>query len=388
MKKINIDIIRRKINGSLSSIEETEFNNWLEGSSEHKKYFERVEAYSRMTIENLDIANVSNTTSEFMNRLDKKSRLHMINVFFKYAAAIMIPVFIAGGLWFFTGKVEIKQLANITKQENPKSIREQALLLTSAGKTYELESGDIKSIESEEGVIITKGALKYDKQNKEKPKDKVYNILKTPRGGEYHIELSDGSKVFMNSESELKYPVDFGNDDRIVELKGEAFFEVSKTGKPFVVSVGGVSIKVLGTRFNVMAYSDEKFIETTLVSGKVNVNLNDGSSKSVTLVPGKQASWNRNSGELVSKSVDTNLYTGWINGYFRFENQRLEDLLRNISRSYDMEIKYMDNEVKDKLLTGKLYRFDDFSVIVSMLEKISNVKIRVKGNRVEISNIK
>lgn len=144
----------------------------------------------------------------------------------------------------------------------------------------------------------------------------------------------------------------------------------------------------MGTRFNVMAYKDEGVIQTTLVSGKVNVNVKDEETKNVRslmLEPGKQASWNKETGALESKTVETELYTSWVNGYFRFEDQRLEDLMRNISRWYDVKIFYQNPTLKDKRLTGKLYRFSDFNVIANMLEKISGAEVKLNKNTIMIS---
>lgn len=190
--------------------------------------------------------------------------------------------------------------------------------------------------------------------------------------------MADGTKVYLNCDSELRYPVNFGERERRVELKGEAFFEVTKNGQPFIVDANDLSVEVLGTKFNLMAYANEESIQTTLVSGKVKVAVkgdDEENVESIYLEPGKQASWNKLNQTLSCKEVETDLYTSWINGYFRFENQRLEDVMRTISRWYDVKVFYQNPDLKNKRLTGKLYRFEDFSVLANMIEKSQKLSL-------------
>ena len=146
-------------------------------------------------------------------------------------------------------------------------------------------------------------------------------------------------------------------------------------------------MEVLGTRFNVSAYNNDETVQTTLVNGSLKVEAKRGSStnQSITLVPGKQANFDKGKGTLESRDVDANLYTSWIDGYLRFEGQPLESIMRNISRWYDIEVNFENQQLKQKRLTGKLYRFDDFTVIFGMIEKISGTKIEIKNNIVTIS---
>jgi len=388
MNKLSLDIIYKKLNGNLSSSENEEFDLWINSSPEHRAYFEKVKNHRITRIEDLDIDSVENTTDKFMKRLEKKNRVILFQQILRYAAVILLPLIAGASVLFFTNQKVEQDLAQVNYNDDV-SVRDQAVLITSNGKTYELENGAEESIVEEDGVNIRKylkAGLKYEKKKSSTEKKLAYNTLRTSKGGEYQIELADGTRVHLNCDSELRYPVSFTGDTRKVELKGEAFFEVVKNGKPFFVELKDMTVEVLGTCFNVMAYEDEETVQTTLVSGKVKVAaVKNNVVKTVYLEPGKQASWDNLNGELKSKAVNTELYTSWLEGYFRFEDQRLEDLMRNIARWYDVKVFYQNPELKNKRLTGKLYRFEDFNVISNMMEKISGVEMKKNKDSVVIS---
>lgn len=387
MENIDWSIIRKKIKGQLSSTEEQAFDKWLNSSSKHRAYFKKAEMFYQKELEDLDL--VPNTTDEFMKKLDSKSKVIQFRRILSYAAVIALPVMLAAGMLFLGENRLEEQMAQLNMSTALEAEQNQAVLITSTGKTYELESGIDQAIDEEQGVKIRKylkAGLKYENKNSSHGEELVYNTLKTAKGGEYQLELADGTTVHLNCDSELKYPVNFRGGERRVELKGEAFFEVTKNGQPFIVDVNEVSVEVLGTKFNVMAYANEESIQTTLVSGKVKVAVSgeDNQAKSLYLEPGKQASWNKLSGDLDCETVDTELYTSWVDGYFRFEDQRLEDLMRTISRWYDVKVFYQNPDIKNKRLTGKLYRFEDFSVLANMIEKISGAEVKEDNKAVVI----
>ncbi|RXQ96721.1 DUF4974 domain-containing protein [Ancylomarina salipaludis] len=388
MGNVDWNIIRKKIKGQINSSEEKALEKWLDASLKHRAYFENAEAFQTKTMEDLDLNLVPNTTEEFLRKLDGKSKVIQIRRFLNYAAVIALPIMLAAGMLFLGNMRLEEQMAQLKTPGLIEANQNQALLITSTGKTYNLESGLDQAIDEEQGVKIRKylkAGLKYENKTSSQERALVYNTLKTAKGGEYQLELADGTTVHLNCDSELKYPVNFGKGERRVELKGEAFFEVTKNGQAFIVDVNDVSVEVLGTKFNVMAYANEESIQTTLVSGKVKVDVNTkGKIESLYLEPGKQASWNKLSGTLNCKEVETDLYTSWVDGYFRFEDQRLEDIMRTISRWYDIKVFYQNPDLKNKRLTGKLYRFEDFSVLANMIEKISGAEVDETNNSVVI----
>ena len=390
MRKLDVELIHKKLNGTINTHENNELIEWLEASDEHREYFEKVRNYKQKRAEELDLNLVPDTSKDFRARLESKNRMHYLNQIMKYAAVILLPLLTGVALWYYSDLQIDQYIAEESLNERAEKVHEQAILITSGGKTYELETGIEEAIVEEEGVKIrkyVKAGLKYEQKVKLKGEKLAYNTLKTSKGGGYFLELADGTIVHLNCDSELRYPVSFGEEIRKVELKGEAYFEVTKNGKPFFVEVEGMTVEVLGTKFNVMAYDDEEAIQTTLVSGKVKViTTGNENKKDIYLEPGKQASWDKNTGKLTSREVNTNLYTSWIDGYFRFENQRLEDVMRKVSRWYDIKVFYQDQKLKDKRLTGKLYQFEDFNVIASMMFKISGVEMKKNKNTVVIMN--
>lgn len=208
-----------------------------------------------------------------------------------------------------------------------------------------------------------------------------YNTLRIPRGGEYSVKLSDGSVVYLNSESELRFPVNFAGVERRVYLVGEAYFDVVKdSAHPFVVDLGASAIKVLGTSFNVSAYADEDDVFTTLVQGSVAFMTR---GEEMVLAPGEQAVMNR-AGMVVKREVDTHLYTAWKEGVFAFRHQRLEEIMKIVSRWYDVEVFWENASQKEVTFTGKMRRYDDFSKVVQMLEMTGNTEFQVRGKTIFI----
>ncbi len=207
-----------------------------------------------------------------------------------------------------------------------------------------------------------------------------YNRLITPRGGEYAVVLADGTKVWLNAESELHYPVHFPEHEREVHLKGEAYFSVSKqAGKPFVVCVGDSRITVLGTEFNVRNYQDE-VVATTLVKGAVRIH---DAGRECDLTPGQQAVIEADG--IRVREVDTDLYTAWKDGYFIYREKTLEDIMKELSRWYDFEIFYQNAAVKDLHFTGNIPRHATINEVLKFLERTHLVHFSVVGRTVIVS---
>lgn len=209
-----------------------------------------------------------------------------------------------------------------------------------------------------------------------------FNTLITPRGGQYHLTLPDGSRVWLNAASALKYPTVFSGKERVVELQGEAYFEVAQNASmPFRVMVRKtpaeepVQVEVLGTQFNVMAYPDEPGISTTLLEGSVRVR--EG-AKAVLIKPGEQARENR------VNPVDTEEVVAWKNGMFKFDEATIEQVMRQISRWYDVEVVYVNEHPKD-LFRGELYRNVNVSRILRVLQA-SGVHFTVEGKRIYVKS--
>ena len=209
----------------------------------------------------------------------------------------------------------------------------------------------------------------------------VYNTLNIPIGGEYQIVLSDGTKVWLNSQTSLKYPVAFMGENREVELTGEAYFFVAHNAeKPFVVQLkDDVKIQVLGTSFNVRSYADEKNIETVLEQGKVRVECGD---KGMTIKPGMMATYSSVNSSFSAEKVNCELYTSWRLGHFVFQEEKLESILDRLSRWYKFQVVYNDEGAKKMLYSGSLRKYDTIDKFLEALELSGGVHFNVKGESI------
>ena len=208
-----------------------------------------------------------------------------------------------------------------------------------------------------------------------------YNILKTEKGGEWNVTLEDGTKVYLNSLSTLKYPVAFRGENRQVFLEGEAYFEVTHdSNKSFIVKTNDMNILVRGTSFNINAYPDYKIVRTTLVNGKIEVEC---SGKIHTILPGQQIVLEKETQSIKIQEVDTELYTSWKNGFYKFNETRLEDILAMLSLWYDVDIIYVDKSVKDLCFTssGKMARYDNLMNLLKKFEYTNNVTFELNGKK-------
>lgn len=213
----------------------------------------------------------------------------------------------------------------------------------------------------------------------------VYNEVTTPNGGQYGIVLSDGTKVFLNAGSSLRFPVTFTRSERKVELTGEAYFEVVNDNRaPFNVVTGNQTIAVLGTKFNVNAYSDERFLKTTLLEGAVRVS---NATAHVVLKPGQQSQvGTKQSGGQISVLDQVNLaeVSAWRNGLFEFNKTGIKEVMQAASRWYDVHVLY-ENGVPDLEISGRISRQVDFKSLIALLE-FEGVKFDIKGRNVTIKN--
>jgi transmembrane sensor len=228
-------------------------------------------------------------------------------------------------------------------------------------------------------VIKLDGKLLYD-LGSEKAKQIVYNTISTPKGGQYQLELPDGSLVWLNASSSIYFPTSFIEKERRVEITGEAYFEVAKNAdKPFIVSVNNSEVQVLGTHFNINAYSDEEEVRTTLLEG--SVKFIDGNNTSL-LQPGQQSQLTKDKNIKVASNVDVNEVVAWKNGLFSFENAGIETIMRQLSRWYDVEIEYKGKT--DDIFVAEMSRNIKLSDVLKALELTGRVKFEIDGKKIVV----
>ena len=261
----------------------------------------------------------------------------------------------------------------------------KAILMMADGKEVVLEQGQNLNILLNERVRVATSSqgIVYEEYGKGMVTEE-YNKLTTPVGGEYSLVLSDGTKVFLNADSELKYPVEFSDGKRIVDLKGEAYFEVHKDSlRPFIVRMNGAEVTVLGTSFNVNTYGDDGQIYTTLVNGSVRVSsVKNGQAE--VLKPGMQSVMDVQSGQLTVREVDVEPYVAWREGRFVFRAMTLDLIMRQLQRWYDFEVFYQNPELKDYEFRGVIKRDMDLDKVLSVIKVTTNVDFEVKGKVITI----
>lgn len=296
------------------------------------------------------------------------------------AAAILLVAF---AMFFYVKNQQNSSLemasANIHSGSN------KAYLLLANGKKLALTDAANGKLADEAGVEITKtadGKLVYTVKSNRPSSTSLTNTITTPRGGQWEVRLPDGSSVWLNSSSALTYPTDFKmREQREVELKGEAYFEVRKDHKhPFIVKTEQQVVRVLGTHFNINAYPEEKRVKTTLLEGAVQVS---GRAGVRTLKPGQQS--DLSSVHIEVKTVQVDDAVAWKNGYFMFNYESLDMVMRKIARWYDVEFQYDDPAVKNEIFFGSISKYENIAKVLKMLELTDVVKFRIEHKVIRIS---
>ncbi len=262
-----------------------------------------------------------------------------------------------------------------------------AMLTLGDGTVLSLDSAAHGFLAAENDVLIRKGGhgeLLYSHDKKTNASTISLNTLSVPRGGNYQLQLEDGTKVWLNSASSITYPSTFSENSRSVTLKGEAYFEVAvNKNKPFMVSANDVEIIVTGTHFNVCAYDDDETLKTTLLEGGVYVK-KDG--RKIILQPGEQAISRKSSGELIHAVVDPSNAVAWKSGNFVFEDQDLRSIMRNLSRWYDVEIAFEGKIPYDKKVGGTFSKAKGVVSLLDNLQKLIGIKYKIEGRRITVSS--
>lgn len=313
--------------------------------------------------------------------MSKKRRPAMIMA----AAAVLALLFAGTWLYFNTSDSAKAGIKNIVKTEDKQTIMpgsDKAMLTLSDGTVIVLDStsNGTLALQGNSKVIKLNDQVVYNNRQAGTAIATTYNTLSTPRGGQYMLTLEDGTKVWLNAASSIKYPSAFGAGERTVELTGEAYFEVAKDmGRPFAVKVNGMAVNVLGTHFNVMAYENEEATAITLLEGAVNVTKD---KDKVSLRPGQQALLKTGAALKVINNVNLEETVAWKNGYFQLDHTRLAVLMRQVERWYNVDVVY-EGKTPNRQFGGKISRKSDIRDIIKILE-VSKVYSRTEGDKIII----
>jgi Fe2+-dicitrate sensor, membrane component len=300
----------------------------------------------------------------------------------KVAAAVLVLTIATFGWQYYRAVKNVIPADKLADNKpDPLPGGNKAVLTLANGTTVVLDSATNDAIPSQGAtkVIRIKGQLKYEAGHAADDAV-VYNTLSTPRGGQYKIELPDGTLVWLNAASSLRFPTSFNKGERTVILNGEGYFEVAhRDNMPFKVELGSGVVEVLGTRFNVMAYKNEATVKTTLLQGAVKVTHNAHTAR---LVPGQQASWAADGSNITINDADTDEAVSWKEGYFQFNKAPLADVMRQLQRWYNVEVRYEGSTGKREFW-GKIPRNVRLSEALKILA-LSNIPYSMKGDTIII----
>ena len=382
-------LIAKKMIGTILPAEEEKLEEWLKEDVRNRELFEHI--FEGKNLPDRDLyagcLEVDDTWEMMKQRLGVRNKRRSISPWWMGITASMILLV---GIGFYLGlfrKPIVQETAQLIARIEVGGSK--AVLSTSSGDEIVLQDSAMQLISLGSGMVVRNDRQQVSYEGiagKDGNNVLEYNTIRVPRGGEYKLFLSDSTEVILNSDSEIRFPVKFGKNERDVFLRGEAFFIVKKdVSRPFVVNADNkISVEVLGTQFNLQAYPDKKNVETTLNEGLVRVY--DG-KQSVKIQPNQQVVYNSDVKQLVVRPVDASLYSAWKDGRFVLLNNTLEDIMICLGRWYNIDVFWVNPELKEYHFSGELARYEDFTEILDMLEKATRVHFEVKDRTVFVSKI-
>lgn len=376
-----VNLILTSFTGEANEHQKEELDCWLKADKRNQALYERLQDKHYIGEQLQEYRKYDSSERWKRTHSFTKKKQSIYKKLFPYAAATAVLILGISFLW---------QRNLESKEELPVNISEKQITQGDSKASLTLEDGTVISL-SKDGDCLLRTAegenfendgqsLLY-KQNDNLPQKAKWHILSIPRrGGEYVLILADGTKVTLNADSRIRYPDHFTENERRVELYGEAYFEVAKDNtKPFIVSTDTMNIRVLGTSFNVKAYPEERQ-QATLVEGNVQITCGNLLKN---IKAGEQVTIKDN--KLLVKNVNVHLYTAWIKQRFVFEDEHLEDVLRKLERWYDIKVIIKDASVKNIRFTGNLPKYENLDKVLKMLELTTNIKFNIEKNILFVS---
>ncbi|MEL1241204.1 FecR family protein [Flavobacterium flavipallidum] len=370
-------LIVKKINNTLTQEEEVVFSQWYHQSDDNKVYFEKVKNnyYANLNPDNIDL-----DTAWYAIKSNIKPQRRI-----KYYYAVAASVVILFGLgYFFSTNDSLNQNVNQNTIVESTSKSNEVILTLADGSKVVLNNQNNGVVANQENVTITKdkdGQIIYNDSKQVHNGKPSFNTLNIPNGQTFQVTLPDGTNVWLNAGSSLKYPTYFEGNNRTVVLTGEAYFEVAHNLKmPFKVFSNGQEVEVLGTHFNIRAYANEPFLKTTLLEGRIKIS--EGNNKAI-VKPGEQIVVSLGKHHMYSKQVNVESAIAWKNRLFYFENARYDEIMREIERWYDVEVIYK-NKMSNERFEGAIQKDLPLNQVLKMLES-EDVHFKIQGKEVIVT---
>lgn len=376
-----IQLIQLYLVGDLSGEEKVKLEEWVSQDPSREKLFKEI-CNEKSVASDFGIYEKVNKDSAWekvilKGNIKQKNNARRLG-WYKFVAAVMIPLMVVAVGYFIR---ETKQgiEPKDTEFASIEPGKSKAILRLADNRVIEITREQETRFDVAEGIAATNNlsGMVYPEQVAMGKAE--YNVLEVPRGGEYTVTLSDGTVVYLNSGSELRYPVAFGAERRDVFLSGEGYFEVAKDAeRPFFVNADKLKIRVYGTSFNVNTYNIAN-VETVLVEGKIGIQ---GNNAEYTVKPGQLALYNREKGTMEIRDVDVRPYVAWKEHEFMFDNESLEEIMNTLSLWYDEDVFFQTASLKQLHFTGHLGRYEEVSHILDAISGVTQVKFSVKGRTI------
>jgi len=389
------DILYRYLReGTLSPGDQDLLNQWMDKSEDNRNLLNQLsdeEQWQEYFSLRMNTGKTDRAFERFVSARNQKAVVRSMPARWKWgwAAAAILVVF-ASSVYFFLDKaVEPSAPALVQQPADIAPGMEGAILTLADGSTVVLDSLGNGIVAAQIGAqaVIRNGELMYEATGE--PVEKIsYNTLHTPKGRQFALTLSDGTKVWLNAASSIRYPANFAGKERWVDITGEVYFEVAASSQaPFRINVDGrAMIDVLGTDFNVNAYANEAYIRTTLINGAVRVAAGQSTraSEAVVLKPGQQAQLSTDGGIKLVKDADIEKVIAWKDGLFNFDGATLEEVMKQLERWYDIEVIY-EQGVPDKKLIGKMTRGLTLNGLMIGLKELG-IRTRLEGRQLIVEH--
>lgn len=371
------DLLKNYKNGTASEAEKAMLERWYLSYQEPEPFDFDIESRA------MDLDRILSNIKQQQQKVELKKRLWPMRI----AAAAVLFMVVAGGMFFYFKNDRTK--ANLLAQQSIVPGGNKATLTLANGKVINLSNAQNGDLDKQAGIQITKtadGQLIYtiEDASSAAASKLVYNTIATPKGGQYQLRLPDGSKIWLNAASSLRYPANLASlKERRVELDGEAYFEIAKDiHKPFVVVTDKQEVKVLGTHFNIKNYIDDKTTKTTLLEGSVQVTV-QSSAQFVILKPGQQSELNSRAIKIFAVDVEDEI--DWKNGDFVFKAEKLQSIMRKIARWYNVEVDYQDDVPQDVELEGLVSRSKSITEVLKLMESTDKVHFKLDGRKITVT---
>lgn len=385
------ELIGKYMLGTADPREQARLDEWLKEDEANRRLFEKITdpAYAREKIaqwQSIQLPDIPEETKKPKKETGRNRQL----LWKLSAAAAFVILLVSGGILLNRAEQRYQSLKTRFEKEHYlaaiKPGETKATLTTQSGQTVVLGGDEGSNSRAIEAARVKQ--LQEDSRKKKAEADrKALNNLEIPRGGEFHITLEDGTEVWLNAESTLKYPDHFDGSIREVALTGEAYFKVAKDrqARPFHVRTAGQLVRVYGTEFNIFSYEEDQFVYTTLVNGCISLTRENSQDSELILTPGHQAVFGKTDGATKVKPVATDVVTSWRNGMFVFEDQTLDQIMRQLSRWYNFTYSFTSQEAASTIFMGRMARSSKFGEVLEILEQSGHLKFDVKDNHIVIS---